>query len=417
MSLQLEIGLLRARSVSTSTSRLQLLCTNLRATLRRLVTLSMTTLVLLLANSSCGWKRDDFRRLNTPGLVINPRAVYQACLMSALRLIVGARDRWKGSCSEGACSAQVARRVGSRMRGGALPNKLRFVGPLAMVAAVLVACGQASTPAPPSGNGSLADGRDMSGRECLLGTSEVERATGWTISRSKATGGYKGAVGGTDVEMVWTGCRYLTAENGAISVGTLIGENDEPDVSGFEALLKMAAEPGDRPAPEVGEDAFYGGNEQLFVRTETSTFNLSFFGSTPALHNALESIAKATVEAGDPPDCGVLEALIPTKYDASAEVGGGLETCTVAVTVDGQRETAALIYMSGTETFESTKEVEMGDPVRVTDVGDSAVAYKSELLFRSGDRAYVVSGEGADEEPVAADVLVKLARAVVSSHP
>lgn len=275
-----------------------------------------------------------------------------------------------------------------------------------MAAAVLVGCGPAVEPVPPPGQLPSADGRDMSGRDCLLSTSDVERAAGWTVSRSEPTGGY----------MSGTGCRYLTAENSAVSVGVLIGEGDKPDVSGYEALLEMAAEPGDNAAPAVGEDAFYGGNDQLFVRTQTSTLNLSLFGSTPASHDALESIAKAAVEAGDPPDCAALEELLPAKYAASAEAGDGLEACAVAVTIDGQRETAAIIHMPGTETFESTKEVEMGDPVHVTDVGDSAVAYKSELLFRSGDRAYVVAGEDADEKPVAADVLVKLARAVVSSQ-
>lgn len=202
----------------------------------------------------------------------------------------------------------------------------------------------------------------------------------------------------------------------------MVDEAGTPDLTGYEAMLAQAKVAAADAPPAVGEEAFFGPNDQLWVRTQTSAMSFGLAQETDETKAELERIAAAVVKAGDVLECEQVPQLLPAKVRASGSpsaktLQAGANTvsvCSMPLVIDGQRDLLTVTYTLGTDVFESTKESSRLEPIRVAGVGDSAIAYDDCLLFRSGDRAYVVSGTDADGHPISAKLQVEIARAVLS---
>lgn len=286
---------------------------------------------------------------------------------------------------------------------------------------MLVGC--APEPAPPSGHAPPSPDRHNSlGSDCLLSAADVERISGWKVSNVSPDISFLTRGSAATLELAWNGCRFDAVGGGEIRVSTVVDEAGTPDLSGYEAMLAQAKGTAVDAPPAVGEEAFYGRNDQLWVRTPASTMSFDFLQTTDETKAQLERIAAAVVEAGDVLECEQVPRLLPAKVRAAGsasarilQAGANTVTmCSLPLVIDGQRDRLTVTYTVGAEVFESTKEVSRREPVRVTGVGDSAVAYGERLLFRSGDRAYVVSGKDAGGHPISAKVQAEVARAVMS---
>ena len=114
-----------------------------------------------------------------------------------------------------------------------------------------------------------------------------------------------------------------------------------------------------------------------------------------------------------------------TSFDfTGVEPGGGdLETaggslvwegCEFETDNDATVELATIVDESGepdVASYDALAASEEADPI--DGVGDSAVRFRDALFFRSGDTAYVATGNDQHDDPLEPDVLEELAAAVI----
>ncbi|WP_182481229.1 hypothetical protein [Nocardioides immobilis] len=98
--------------------------------------------------------------------------------------------------------------------------------------------------------------------------------------------------------------------------------------------------------------------------------------------------------------------------------GGSLvwEGCEFETDSDATVELSTIVDESGEPDVASYDAfAASGDVVPVDGVGDSAVRFRGSLFVKSGDTAYVVSGDNQHGEPLELEVLEELAAAVINA--
>ncbi len=273
------------------------------------------------------------------------------------------------------------------------------------------------------------DPRNPGHLPCAVSIGAVEEVTGLTIDEVEGDGGGVGSTSGFSVG--WDGCGFETEDGAEVEVATLVGEDGEPSTEGYESLLaeaRPATDTGPAGGAAIGEGSFYGNLDILWVKLPGATlgFALINFDEPEVPTGPLEDMAEAVVRSWGLDDCSEMPAAIPDAYRVTDAVSEGsvdngefqFDSCRTQVDVNGVSWDLEVRTTLGTEAFDALQESQarsgVDDPVEIDGVGDSAVRYRTQLYFRDGPTAYVVSASDADGDFLGEDVLVDLAEAVLA---
>ncbi len=269
--------------------------------------------------------------------------------------------------------------------------------------------------------------------DCILSSSEMGDITGFTFTGVEPDGG---TIGGSHGTLTWEGCEYETDGDATVELAIIVDENGEPDVASYDTFETDALESDDAGPggdTQIGEGSFFDLNGGLYVQTADSTLHFSLINSDAGdpPPEDLEAIALGVLEAGgSESDCESLPGQVPVGYLPQDNVGTGTTsdgtidfiTCRFAIFIggpDGVSWDLEVGYSADPEVYDQlvarTDPSGGNDKVRVDDIGDSAVRYRTSLYFKSGDTAYAVEGEDDAGEPLAIEVLEEIAQAVIDA--
>lgn len=290
----------------------------------------------------------------------------------------------------------------------------------------LAGCGGSDDPSPSTDDAGT-DLRSPDAYECVVPPETIAEVTGFTFTSIEPDGG---GIGGSSGSLTWQGCEYETDGNATVELSVIVDDEGEPDVASYDAFV--AGVPADESAAELADGSFVDRLDQVWVKTDDATVSFSLRstrdGSDPPPVDDLVAIAAGVLQArGGEKDCGKLPGQVPLRYPASSSITtgtfdngtGDFTTCLFEVLIDREKWLLEVGHRDDPAVFDQLRaerdDADVGGPVLVEGVGDSAVHLRDALYFKDGGTAYALSGEDDRNQPLEPEVLQAIAAAVVAA--